>query len=294
MFPGFQSTIRHAVSCDGVGVHSGAPARLVLHPAPAGHGIVFRRLDVSDRDPLVPARFDSVGDARLGTTLVNASGVSIATVEHLLAALSGLAIDNALVTLDGPELPIMDGSSQPFVFLLECAGVTPLPAPRRYLSVTRPVAVEERGATAALEPFEGYALDVGIDFPSPIGRQRVQIDLGAEGFKRAVGPARTFGFRHEGEMLRAQGRGLGASLDNTLVIDGDSLMNPGALRFRDEFARHKALDAVGDMALAGAPLLARYVAHKGGHALNNKLLRALFAAPDAFAWIEKTPASAAA
>lgn len=278
-----QTTLKNAIECTGIGIHSGQPVRLVLKPAPANAGICFRRLDVKGRAALVPARFDLVSDTRLGTTLSNADGVSVHTVEHLMAALAGLSIDNATVEVEGPELPIMDGSAAPFVFLIECAGVKRQSAPRRVIRVLKRVIVSDGDKLAELAPHPCARVSVEIDFDNPvIARQGHCIDLTPHAFKMEIARARTFGFRHEVEYLQQNGLARGGSLDNSIVLDGAQILNAGGLRFSDEFARHKLLDAIGDLYLAGAPLLGQFRGVRTGHTLNNRLLRVVFSDPDAF------------
>ena len=278
-----QQSLRTAIGCVGIGVHSGARVSLGLHPAPAGHGIVFRRTDLG-RD--IPARYDHVVDARLATTLglPDDSSVRIGTVEHVLAALAGLGIDNALITLDGPEVPILDGSAAPFAFLIDCAGIAALDAPRRLMAPRRVVRVEECGAFAELRPVaaaDGLDMRLSIAFDaSAIGQQEIALRLSPETFRAELAPARTFALAEEVAQLREAGLAQGGSLDNAVVVDGARVLNPGGLRMEREFARHKLLDAVGDLALAGFGICGRFVAHRSGHALNNRLLRAAFADPD--------------
>jgi len=282
-----QTTIGNAIRCLGVGLHGGKDVTMVLRPAPANTGIVFVRTDIADQDNHVPARFDAVSDTMLGTTVVNAGGVKVATIEHLMAALAGYGIDNVYVDLDAPEVPIMDGSSAPFVFLLECAGVARLDAPRRAIRVLKSVRIEdEDGKLAELLPADGFSIDFEIAFNTKvIDRQRYRFDFSAAAFKTELCRARTFGFLREVEYLRANGLALGGSLENSIVIDGDQVLNEGGLRYADEFVRHKTLDAIGDLALAGAPLVAHYRAIKAGHGVNNRMLRALFADETAWEWV---------
>jgi UDP-3-O-[3-hydroxymyristoyl] N-acetylglucosamine deacetylase len=285
-----QRTLKHAIDCVGHGVHSGARAALVIRPAPVGHGIVFRRIDLG-RD--IPARFDAVSDTRLCTVLGDSTG-RVGTVEHLLAALSGAGIDNALIELDGPEVPILDGSAAPFLFLLDCAGVVEQDAPRRVIEVLRPVRVTgPGGAFAELRPLGAAVraeapvleMDLTIEFAAgAIGRQSCSLRLTPGTFRYQLAAARTFALAQDVEALQRAGLALGGSLDNAIVVDGDTVLNPGGLRMDCEFACHKLLDAVGDLSLAGGRLHARFVAHRSGHAMNNALLRALFA--DAAAWRE--------
>jgi UDP-3-O-[3-hydroxymyristoyl] N-acetylglucosamine deacetylase len=278
-----QTTIKNTVECTGVGIHSGKLAHMSLKPAKAGTGILFRRLDMAESQAYVPARFDAVTDTRLGTTIANEAGVVVNTIEHLMAAFAGLGIDNALVELDGPEIPIMDGSAAPFVFLVECAGIRNLTAQRRAIRVLKRVQISEGEKLAELTPDDSFSVEIEIDFESPaIARQRFRFDLNGRGFKTEVARARTFGFRHEVDGLQARGLGRGGSLDNTIVIDGSEILNSGGLRYPNEFARHKLLDAIGDLYLAGAPILGHFRGVRSGHTLNNLLLRRLFARADAF------------
>lgn len=285
-----QRTLKAAISCVGVGVHSGQRANLAIFPAAAGHGIVFRRTDLGVD---VAARFDNVCDTHLCTVLADPDrpAARIGTVEHLMAALAGLGIDNALIEVDGPEIPILDGSAGPFLFLLDCAGSVEQDAPRRVIAVRRPVRVTAGDAYAELRPLGPVTrsaqpvleMDLSIEFDAPaIGRQSCSLRLTPESFRHQIAEARTFALAPDVEHLRAAGLGLGGSLENAVVVDGANVLNPGGLRMDNEFANHKLLDAVGDMALAGGLLHGRFIAHRGGHALNNRLLRALFA--DASAW----------
>jgi UDP-3-O-[3-hydroxymyristoyl] N-acetylglucosamine deacetylase len=284
----WQRTLKAPIGCVGVGLHTGKRVSLNLRPADPNHGIVFRRTDLG-RD--IPARFDRVVDTRLATVLGDERWASarIGTVEHVMAALSALGIDNALVELGGPEVPALDGSAAPFVFLLDCAGVAEQPAPRSHIEIRRTVRVSEGDAFAELRPAalgnSGLEMALSIDFAAAaIGRQALSLRLTAETFRTELARARTFALAEEVSQLRAAGLAQGGSLDNAVVVDQARILNPGGLRMSDEFARHKLLDAVGDLALAGAPLCGRFIAHRSGHALNNRLLRALFA--DASAWRE--------
>lgn len=282
-----QTTLATPVSCTGIGLHSGAKASLTLLPAEPDTGIVFRRTDIDGGGAFVEARYDRVSATELGTTLTNTAGVSVATVEHLMAALMGLGIDNVVAEIAGPELPIMDGSAEAFVALLDRAGSAYAPTPRKLVRVTKPVIVSEGASRAVLMPCDKMMLACEIDFRSPaIGRQSVELTLTPSVFRREIARARTFGFLKDAETLRAKGLAQGASLQNAIVVDESGILNSEPLRFADEFVRHKVLDAVGDLGLAGAPLIGRYEGLRAGHALNNRLLRALFA--DETAWrIEK-------
>ena len=274
----YQRTLKNPIHCSGVGLHGGQDVTLRLVPAKPDTGIVFRRVDLKNGARDVQARFDNVVDTRLCTVIGNDHGTRIGTVEHLLAALAGCGIDNAIVELDGPEVPIMDGSSEPFVFLIDCAGIEEQPVERDAILVARPVTAEAGDARATLEPAKAFTIRLGIDFESQaIGRQDLFLELSDDAFKREISRARTFGFLHEVEALRAMGLARGGSLDNAIVVDGDKVVNEDGLRFDDEFVRHKVLDCIGDLALAGAPLLGHFSGTRAGHALNNQLLRALFA-----------------
>lgn len=281
-----QHTVAHAASCLGVGVHSGAPARLTILPAPAGSGITFVRADLAEHNR-IPALYNAVTDTRMCTVLANSAGTSIATVEHVMAALHGCGVDNAEVHVDGPEIPIMDGSSAPFVALIEQAGLLAQDATRRFIKVLRPVRVEENGKWSSLAPADVRTYEFEIDFASKaIGRQTRSFALQDGSFGAELSAARTFGFLHEVEAMRKMGLGRGGSLENAVVIDGDAIMNEGGLRHEDEFVRHKLLDSVGDLALAGAPIIGAFHSAKGGHAMNNKLLHALFADSGNWAWAD--------
>lgn len=292
LFPQTQRSLKNPIQAFGVGVHSGQKSRMVLRPAPANHGIVFVRTDITDRDNRIPARFDAVCDTRMCTVLANPSGVKIGTVEHVLAALAGAHIDNAIIEIDAAEIPILDGSSEPFVFLIESAGIADLRTPRRVIEILKPVTVGDDTAYASLSPNYLPRFNVDIEFQSrAIRRQKSSLTLLENSFT-AVARARTFGFRHDVDALRKAGLGLGGSYDNAIVIDGDRIENPEGLRFSDEFARHKLLDAVGDISLAGGLVLGAFDGRKCGHALNNQLLRALFADPTAYRITElATPAA---
>ncbi|SFS49503.1 UDP-3-O-acyl-N-acetylglucosamine deacetylase [Brevundimonas viscosa] len=279
----------------GVGVHTGDRVRLAVRPAPVGTGIVFVRTDVRDRDNRIPVSGEAVVDARLNTMIENAAGVRLSTIEHLMAAFAALGVSNAVVEVDGPELPILDGSALQFVQLLDRAGFRPQEAPVRYIEILEPIRVEEGDKSAVLLPCDRYEMRFEIDFPTPvIGNQVVDFVVDEETFRSEIMAARTFGFAHEVEALRQAGLARGGSLENAVVIDGDQILNPGGLRMEREFVRHKALDAIGDLYVLGAPLLGRYEGVKAGHALNNKLVRALLAAPHAWRKVTRVPEMAMA
>jgi UDP-3-O-[3-hydroxymyristoyl] N-acetylglucosamine deacetylase len=287
-----QTTLLRSISCVGVGLHSGAKVALTLKPAEVDTGVRIRRIDLPGA-PEISARWDQVVDTTLCTTLGNAEGVTIGTVEHLMAALSGCHIDNVLVEIDGPEIPIMDGSSQPFVFLMECAGVATSSRPRQCVEVLKPIRVGSDTEFAELIPAERFSVGFEIDFDrSAVARQTLDVSLVNGTFKKEIARARTFGFMEDVEKLQAAGLALGGSLDNAVVVDGDEILNEGGLRYDDEFVRHKVLDAVGDLYLAGGPLLGHYQGHRSGHALNNKLLRSLFADPEAWRLVDQQPLNA--
>ena len=271
-----ERTLAAPIGCVGVGVHSGARAGLTFRPAAPGAGIVFRRTDLGID---IPARFDLVADTRLCTVLA-VPGASIGTVEHVMAALSGAGITDAVIEVDGPEVPILDGSAAPLLFLIDCAGTVDHHAPARRVEVMKPVRVGEGDAWAELTPGrrDGLDMELTIEFTAgAIGRQSLRFSDDDGAFRHELARARTFAQRHEVEALHAAGLGLGGNLGNAVVVDGEQVLNPGGLRMADEFVRHKMLDAVGDLALAGATLAGTFRGHRSGHALNNRLLRALFA-----------------
>jgi len=287
-----QTTLGNKVSCSGIGLHSGSQVNLSIYPTTADTGILFKRLDVPDEQAFVPARFDAVCESRLGTTISNRHGVQVATIEHLMAALWGAGVDNAVVALDGPEVPIMDGSSEPFTFMIECAGVIEMSAPRRILRPLRTIEVRDGDSLARIEPNregdEGCILGIEIEFESKlIDRQASHYDFRETTFKQSLSRARTFGFEHEVTALRSMGLALGGSLENAVVIGKDRILNEDGLRYTDEFVRHKALDCIGDLYLAGCRIDARFTFVRPGHAINNALLRALFA--DDIAYVIEQP-----
>ena len=271
-----QRTLKSLISASGVGLHTGKKVRLTLRPAAIDTGIVFRRIDLPV--PVeIPARAESVGETRLSSCLVRGD-VKVYTVEHLMSALGGLGVDNAYVDLDAPEVPIMDGSAAPFALLLQQAGIEQQAAAKKFLRVTKRVEVRDGDKWARLDPHEGYRLSFSVEFKHPVidrSTQSVSIDFGETSYLKEIARARTFGFMHDLEDLRENGLALGGGLDNAVVLDEFRVLNADGLRFADEFIRHKLLDAVGDMYLLGKPLLAAFSAHKSGHALNNRLLRAL-------------------
>jgi len=259
-----------------------------LLPAPPGTGIVFRRTDLGRE---IPARWENATESARCTSLSSEAGAGVATVEHLMAALAGTAIDNAIVELDGPEVPIMDGSAAPFVFLIECAGMAEQPAVRRAIEVRKSIRVVARGASASLSPGRGFSMSFEIDYDSPVIRQQgFSMVVDPDSFKTELSRARTFGLSEEVTHLRQAGLARGGSLDNVVVVDGDQVLNRGGLRYGDEFVRHKLLDAVGDLYLAGAPILGHFRGLRSGHMHNRLLLATLFADPEAWAYTSCPPA----
>jgi len=282
---GKQTTLRVDASVTGIGVHSGLPATLTLHPADADTGIVFLRTGrdgCPDRE--IRADVRAVTATEFATVLGDPSGPLCSTAEHVLAALSGLGVDNAVIEIDGPEVPIMDGSAEPFVAAIDQAGIVTLAAPRRFIQVVKPVRVMRDASIGELRPnANGFRVEIQIDFENPlIGRQGLSLDVEAASFRREIARARTFGFMRDVAKLWSAGYALGATFDNTLVVTDNRILNQDGLRFADEFVRHKALDAIGDLALAGAPLLGTYRSVRGGHKLNHAVLSALMA--DRSAW----------
>jgi UDP-3-O-[3-hydroxymyristoyl] N-acetylglucosamine deacetylase len=276
-------TLASEIACDGKALHAGTSVHMVLAPGEPGSGIVFRRSDMGGRS--IAARYDRVGETRLGTVIDDGAGTSAGVIEHLMAAVAGAGIDDLVVTLDGPEPPILDGDAQSYLALLDRAGFRDVPGARPSLRILKRVAVEKGDASAALLPAPSYALDFEIAFPTPaIGTQHFALEFSEENFRRDIAPARTFGFMAELDQLNKMGLAKGASLENTLAIDGDLVVNAALMRFTDEFVRHKILDAIGDLALAGGPIIGRFEGRRSGHALNNALLRAVFADPSNYEW----------
>lgn len=282
-----QRTLKSLTRATGVGLHSGARVELTLRPAAADTGVVFRRVDLPQ--PVdIPVSAEAVTDTRLAST-ISKDGAKVLTVEHLMSALAGLGIDNCYVDISAEEVPILDGSSASFVYLLQSAGVVLQPAPKRFIRVLKPIEVREGEGRnlkwARLEPYHGYKLGFEIEFSHPAVNatgQRVTFDYGTHEYARDIARARTFGFTRDVEMMRANGLALGGGLDNAIVMDDVKVLNADGLRFNDEFVKHKILDAMGDLYLLGKPMLASYTAYRSGHAMNNQLLRALLAQPEAF------------
>jgi UDP-3-O-[3-hydroxymyristoyl] N-acetylglucosamine deacetylase len=273
-----QRTLKNTIRASGVGLHSGKKVLMTLRPAAPDTGIVFRRTDL-DPPADIPAHAENVGDTQLGTSLVK-GGARVSTVEHLLSAFAGLGIDNAYIELNAPEVPIMDGSAGPFVFLLQSAGFLEQPAPKRFVRVKKPVRVEEGDKWAEFVPYHGFKVNFEIEFNHPVFKRRTQaasMDFSTTSFLKEVSRARTFGFMRDLETLRARNLALGGSLENAIVLDDSSIVNEDGLRYEDEFVKHKILDAIGDLYLLGHSLIGEFSGFKSGHALNNKLLRVMLA-----------------
>lgn len=281
-----QRTIKESVSCSGIGLHSGKMVNITLRPAPEDFGIVFQRKDLFGKAAILKADFASVSFTTLCTNISNEYGTNISTIEHLMAAFWSCEIDNCLVEIDAAEIPAMDGSSHPFIFLIECAGVQVLSQERNYLKMLKTIEVRDGDKFVSISPADHFSIDIEVDFASKaISNQRFSFDNNLHSFKKDIARARTFGFIHEVEALRKMGLALGGSLENAVVIsENDEIMNEGGLRFKDEFVRHKLLDCIGDLFTAGHYIIGHVNAYKTGHALNNKLLRAIFADPSSYCY----------
>jgi len=291
----FQHTLSSPVRVSGVGVHTGELIDLTISPAPADNGIAFMRTDAPEDRRLIRACADCVADTRLGTVIANADGVQVSTVEHLMAALFATGVDNAVVELDGPEVPILDGCSAAFVAAIDAGGLRRQATPRRHIEILAPVEVTHADKRASLSPAPCFEMAVEIAFDAlAIGRQRLELVMDEATFRAELAEARTFGFLAEVEQLRAAGLGRGASLENTLVVDADRVLNPELLARADDFVRHKMLDALGDLYILGSPIIGRYEASKPGHALNHALVQALLARREAWRFVTRTPELAAA
>ncbi len=278
-----QRTLKNEIQATGVGLHTGDKIYLRLKPAPEDHGIIFRRVDLQPSVD-IPAKAENVGDTTLSTSLVSGD-VKVSTVEHLLSAMAGMGIDNAIVEVSAAEVPIMDGSAGPFVFLIQSAGILEQSAPKKFIRIKKPVSVEDGDKTASFLPFDGFKVSFSIDFDHPAFQERslsASVDFSSTSFVKEVSRARTFGFMHEIEHLRSQGLAKGGSMDNAIVVDDFRVLNEDGLRYEDEFVKHKVLDAIGDLYLLGNSLIGEFRAHKSGHALNNKSLRELISQPDAW------------
>lgn len=288
----YQHTLKTGFTVEGVGVHSGATATLKVRPAPADHGIVFVRTDIQDKPNIIPALWDKVSETRLCTVLTNTAGVSISTVEHLISALAASGIDNAIIDIDGPEIPIMDGSAIAFLRQIDSVGTLRQQAPRKALRIKKLVSYQEGDKEVFLSPADGTYFGFELVYEGTmIGRQKLTHHLTPDNYRKDIATARTFGFLHEVEMLRKMGFARGGSLDNAVVIGkdeagADKVLNPGGLRFKNEFVRHKILDAIGDIYLAGMPLIGHYHGVRAGHAMNNRILHVLFSQKDAYEIVE--------
>ena len=282
-----QRTLKDSVSAVGVGLHKGEKVKVTLRPAPANTGIVFRRVDL---EPVVDIKAtpEAVGETTLCTCLVNEEGVQISTVEHLLSAIAGLGIDNLVIDVDSPEIPIMDGSALPFVYLIQSVGIEELNAAKRFLRIKKPIRVEEDDKWAELVPYNGFKVDFAIDFEHPViskTGQSMTMDLTSSSFIKEISRARTFGFMKDIEFLRSHNLALGGSLENAIVLDEYRMLNSDELRYDDEFVKHKILDAIGDLYMGGVSILGELRAFKSGHAVNNLLLREVFKQQDAWEWV---------
>lgn len=281
-----QRTLRNTIRATGIGLHTGEKVYLTLKPAPVDSGVIFRRTDLN---PVVEihARAENVGDTTLSTTLMNGD-VRVSTVEHLLSAMAGLGIDNAYVEVSSSEVPIMDGSAGPFVFLIQSAGIEEQNAPKKFIRIKRPVTVKDGDKVASFLPFDGFKVSFTIDFDHPVFKDRTghaELDFSSTSFVKEVSRARTFGFMHEIEYLRSKGLAQGGSVDNAIVVDEYRILNEDGLRYEDEFVKHKVLDAIGDLYLLGTSLIGEFRAYKSGHGLNNASLRALIKDTDAWEWV---------
>ncbi|MFZ9469458.1 MAG: UDP-3-O-acyl-N-acetylglucosamine deacetylase [Rickettsiales bacterium] len=280
MFNLSQKTINNSISCNSVGLHTGCNVNLTIKPAPINTGIIFKRIDVSPEKNSILAHFKNVTTTNLGTTITNEFGVGVSTIEHFMAALWGCGIDNLIVEIDNIEIPIMDGSSQPFVFLLECAGINHQDANREIIEITEKIRLEDGDKFIEVLPSRQFTIDLNIDFNHPlIDKKSLHFNSASHSFKNDLCMARTFCFKHEIEKMHQMKLALGGSLDNAIVVDTDKILNPGPLRYHDEFVRHKALDFIGDLFLAGKYIVGHFTANKMGHSLNNKFLHHLFNNP---------------
>lgn len=284
-----QHTLQARTTMKGIGLHSGVQIRMDMIPAPENHGIVFVRTDIRQGDNVIPARWDHVVDTQLCTVIGNENGARVGTIEHVMSALRGCGIDNLLIEIDGIEVPAMDGSAMPFVEVIEKVGVQAQNCPRRAIRVLKEVTVEDNGKRVSLKPAQDSVFSGEIEFNhADIGNQKFETKLLNGNFKHDIAQARTFGFLHEVEYMRSKGLALGGSMDNAIVLDKDSVLNPEGLRFEDEFIRHKLLDAIGDLYLAGGQIVGHYDGLKAGHAINNAILHALFASSENWAYTDET------
>ncbi|WP_166642279.1 UDP-3-O-acyl-N-acetylglucosamine deacetylase [Paludibacterium purpuratum] len=282
-----QRTLKQAISATGVGLHSGERVRLTLLPAQPNSGIIFYRTDLPE-PVAVKAEPLMVNDTRLSSTLVSETGVRVGTIEHLMSAFAGLGIDNLIVEVTAAEIPIMDGSAAPFIYLLQTAGIVEQTVPKRFIRIKQAIEVVEGDKWVRFDPHDGFQITLSIQFDHPafnLAPQKVLVDFANHSYIEEISRARTFGFMHEVESMRNHGLGLGGNLENAIVIDDEFVLNPDGLRFPDEFVRHKILDAIGDLYIVGHPIIGAFSGHKSGHALNNQLLRKLLATPDAWEYV---------
>ncbi|MGN7613577.1 UDP-3-O-acyl-N-acetylglucosamine deacetylase [Magnetococcales bacterium HHB-1] len=291
-----QKTLKNTIRCTGIGLHSGEKTYLSLRPAPPNTGIVFHRTDQKNgQGSIIPAKVENVSDTHLCTTLTNSDGISVSTIEHLMAAFAGLGVDNAYIDLDGPEVPIMDGSAAPFVFLIQCAGVAEQSSPKRWIRIKKRIQINQENKQASFEPHPCFNVRFMIDFDHPLlSQQGIELNINETTFIKEISRARTFGFLKELETLQAQGLARGGSLDNAIAIDDFRILNEGGLRYETEFVRHKVMDTIGDLYLLGHPIIGRFHGMRTGHAMNNQLLKKLLAEQDAWEFVEDfTPPRAA-
>ena len=285
-----QRTLAKSVSVTGVGLHSGERVRLTLHPAAENSGISFRRTDLTgEQGQIIALSPYLINDTRLSSTVVTEHGVRVGTIEHIMSALAAYGIDNILIELNAPEIPIMDGSSLPFIYLLQDAGIVDQKAQKRFLRILKEVKVEEPGKWVKFTPYEGFKVTLTIEFDHPVFNRSsptFEIDFAGKNYVDEIARARTFGFMQEVELMRAHNLGLGGNLSNAIVIDDTDVLNPEGLRYPDEFVRHKILDAIGDLYILGHPIIGAFEGYKSGHAINNALLRAVLADPEAYEWVE--------
>lgn len=284
-----QRTLANSIHVTGVGLHSGERVALTMHPADVNTGIRFRRTDLDGEQGEVVALSPLlINDTRLSSTIVTESGIRVGTIEHIMSALSAMGIDNVLIELNAPEIPIMDGSSLPFIYLIQDAGIVDQAAEKKFIRIKRPVVVEETGKRVAFVPYDGFKVTLTIEFDHPVfnrSNQTYSIDFAGASYLEEIARARTFGFMQEVELMRSHNLGLGGNLTNAIVIDDFDVLNPEGLRYPDEFVRHKILDAIGDLYIAGHPIIGAFEGYKSGHAINNVLLRKVFSEPDSFEWV---------
>lgn len=287
-----QRTLAKSVSATGVGLHSGERVMLTLHPAPENHGIAFRRTDLSGgQGEIIYLSPFLINDTRLSSTVVTEYGVRVGTIEHIMSALAAYGVDNVLIELNAPEIPIMDGSSLPFIFLLQDAGIVEHQAPKRFLKILKTVEINEAGKMVRFSPYDGFKVALTIEFDHPVFNQsppRFEIDFAGQNYIEEIARARTFGFMQEVEMMRAHNLGLGGNLSNAIVIDETDVLNPDGLRYPDEFVRHKILDAIGDLYILGHPIIGAFEGYKSGHAINNALLRKVLSDETTYEWVQFT------